>query len=378
MTNYTDDTQPRSPFVPSPELLNPEEDATGPGCLIWGLVGLASVIIAVLIVFLAGYSGWNAGLRIARAEATQTRAADVIIQCEFIGRDINNGNSPALIQKRFDDLSQQTPVPDCVARLAPSATAYAVAQLSTPTATVTPTLPPTSETPPPSTAEATSEPANATSGFDITGLLDEAQSQVALAQWEDAILTLDAIAAIDPNYEKARVERLLFQALTAQANLLYQTGRLAEAIVLTDRAEQYGDIQGLNYERFIASIYLDAQRYVDINYSEAIRLLSRIVYEQNLPNYQGGAAARLLYAQLVKYGDAFAASGDSCSAVAQYDRAIQLSQNVSGVNGQADTVSKRDSAQTACLQSTLQPELGTADPNATPEPTIAPVGAVGP
>lgn len=332
-----------------------------------------SLIIAVVIVFLAGYGGWNAGLRVARANATQTRVADILIQCEFIKRDINNGNNPDLIQRRFDDLSQQTPAPDCITQLAPSATAYAIANRSTPTPTVTPS--------PSLTVEIVSRTPNATqstdNNFDIAGLLDEAQSQVALAQWQDAISTLDAIIALDPNYEKARVERLLFQSLTSQANLLYQSGRLAEAIVLTDRAEEYGDIQGLNYERFIASIYLDAQRYVDINYSEAIRLLNRIIYEQNLPNYQGGNAARLLYDQLLKYADAFATGGDPCNAVIQYDRAIQLSQNLSQVTGNVEASAKRESAQTACAQSTLQPELGTDDPNITPQP-IAPVGEVGP
>lgn len=287
---------------------------------------------------------------------------------------------------------------DCVEGFIPTATAYYLASLPTETPTPTPTTPLDTPQPTPAPAEATeaaAPPVEATdevvsgsgsaTGFDLAGLLAEAREQISFNEWSDAIDTLDAIIAIDANYEKTEVERLLFQSLTSEANRLFQTGSLAEAIVLTDRAEEFGDVENLNYERWIAGLYLDAQRYVDVNRAEAIRLLNIIVREQNLINYQGGAASKMLFDQYVAYAEALEFSSDYCLAVAQYDNAIQLNTSATLNQPTVNLIAKRDSAQTTCTQLTAQPGL-TVEPGATieggggdvvPTATIAPVGQPG-
>src|SRR5690606_12540845 len=82
------------------------------------------------------------------------------------------------------------------------------------------------------------------SGFDLDALLVEAQTFISQGNYIDAISTLDALVAIDPTFQRETVNGLLYNSLTQRASRLYQTegGSLAEAILLTDRAAEYGDI----------------------------------------------------------------------------------------------------------------------------------------
>jgi hypothetical protein len=203
-------------------------------------------------------------------------------------------------------------------------------------------------------------------------LLSEAQAEIADGNFTDAISTLDAIRAIDPNFRTQDVNDMLFNALytSAMNNFRLPDGSLAEGIVLANRAEEFGDIGELAFERDVAQLYLDAQSYLNVDYPQAIRILNSVyVLSSNYKDVQS-----LLFGQYVGYGDAFVAGMEPCQAVPQYDAALQLRP------GDPNVVSKRDSAQTACT-------LGvpaTLDPNATLDPFaptatqgIAPVGQGG-
>ena len=343
----------------------------GPGCLIWSLIGVLVVIFAVVIVVVAAFAGWSSGQTQAQTNATMTQAIRNQEQCTRLAGEVTAGNA-VLLQARMDFLLTQTPPVSCVLTVVPTATAlYLTSQPTvTPTATAAPptataTLTPTATSAPEVTPEATA----AASGYDLDALMEEAQASMNLREWSEAIDTLDAISAIDPTYRPAAVERMLFEALTTRARQLYRSGeQLAEAIVLTNRAEDLGDIGDLNFERLVASLWLDAQRNINVNYLEAIRLLTRVT--ELSPNYREGEAARLLYRQRVAYGDALAAGGDYCAAADQYD--LALSQN--SADGEVRT--KRDDARTACTEGT--PAEGTpGEASATSTPGVAPVGQPG-
>jgi len=397
MTLHNDDTQPRrpanwqaAPLQPQPAAYGAaypyaypdEEEASGPGCLAWGLVLVFCLALAFGIVGVAGFAGWTEGLRVGQANATATRSGDIGAQCERIPADLASG-SLGLAALRLNDLAQATPGVPCVAIFAPTATALHLQSLATATSTPTPTstetpslttAPPDAPTLPPSPSPA---PTSA-SGFNLEALLQEAQAQIAAGQLREAIDTLSAISAIDPEYQKGIVDQLMVQALTSEARRLYRSGQnLAEAVLLTNRAEEYGSVGDLNYERFIASLYLEAQAYRKTNDRLAIQLLSRIIYEQNLPNYMGGAVMTQLFESYVGYGDLLSL-GDPCNAVTQYNQALRMRQDGS-------VQAKRDQASAACsgLSSTLtapapdpNAPLPTRDPNA-PTPAFAPIGQPG-
>ncbi len=405
-----DDTEPRSPFQgqhPS-QFTNPPPDAfygkpedqspSGPGCIVWGIVGMFSVLLAGVLVMISTFAGWNSGVTIARSNATATLAAEIQTQCDQMQTDIDGGNT-GLLERRMEFMLEQTPSPDCLVDFIPTATQLYLDTLPTatftPTTTPSPTITPTVEVtftlePTIETVLATEEPATGLFDFDMDGLLAEAQAQMAEENFEDAIDTLDAIIAIDDSFQRATVESLYFNAMTSEATRLFRTGKLAEGIVITGRAEAYGDIQGLNYERFIAQLYLDAQRLKITNPAESVRLFSRIAYEQGLANYLNGQVMVELQEAYASYGDTLAEQGDACGARDQYNNALNLQTVGTGIN-RAEVTTNRDIASQACTgavpagQVTAEPitnpdgtvVTATLFPTSPPQPTIVPVGQSG-
>ena len=372
--------EPKAPASPwqdaPPSVLAMEEDEnSGPGCLIWSIVGGFTLILALVIVLMAGFAGWNDGLRLAQGNATATRSSDIETQCQRIEIELSGANT-GLIDRRFEDLLLVTPAVACIERLAPTATAIFLQNqpTSTPSPSPTPeaTMTLTQETLLEPTAEIPLAEPGSDSGFNLNALLEESRGLISQGRLLDAIDLLDAIRSIDTNFEKATVDQLLFNTLTTQANTLYQTGNLAQAILLTNRAEEFGDIRELNFERLIATLYLDAQANLNINYGAAIRLLSQIVYTYSAPNYRD--AMDLLYGQYVAYGDALAIGGSACSAVTQYENSLQM-------RASSVVAAKRDSARTSCeLGTTATPDPANPDAAAPQQQTpggVAPIGVPG-
>ncbi|MBE0690168.1 MAG: hypothetical protein IH587_08625, partial [Anaerolineae bacterium] len=310
------------------------------------LLGLLA-LVAVGIVALTTYAGWTVGQREASTLAAATQASRIEEQLAFIPRDIANRNT-YMLNVRLQWLSLMTPGVPQINELGPTATAiFMEEQLSaTPQVTATATPEPI--------AEATSTEApiatNPGGGFDLAALLDRAQTAIDTAQWNEAIDLLDAISGLDPSYETARVRRLLLQALNRYAAELYNTyrtgepGRLAEAIVITDRAEQLGPLDnGLAYERNAAQLYLDARRLVGLDPWQAIQALQRLAGLGQGRYYE--EARQRLQAQWVALGDAQVAINEYCPAAEYYQDAL----NIFTAN---DVVAKRNNANTLCSQAT--------------------------
>lgn len=380
-----DDTQPRSPFRDAPPTsqqppvmnMPPSDDdegMQGPGCFLWGFIGLIIFGLGVAIVLMAGAAGWTSGVRVAELDATATANRRIGQQFEQIPTDLAAGNQQVLAF-RLDYLMGLTPAVPGIEDVQRSATQLAI-NLQ-PTATYTPSVTPTpTELPPEVTAEATEEAGNSAfdssnsdSPYDLEALLLEAQDQVDLGQYDDAIDTLDVIISIDPNYRSEIVRGLMSRALRTQAANLFQSLEgIAEAINLTNRAEEFGPIGELDYERLIGGLYLDAQRTIDLgNYVSAIRSLQQIVQYQT--TYKGIDITQEIFNQYVAYGDALVAGGQHCQAVAQYNNALNYFNSNS-------VIGKRDAAQNTC-------QLGislTLTPGATLEgggEGVAPVGQPG-
>jgi tetratricopeptide (TPR) repeat protein len=361
--NYSlDDTQP-NPAVSMPHMVTMDDDeGSGPGCVVWGLVGVFMLAGSLFVVLMAGLAGWNDGYRVAIGNATATSAQEILTQCNLIPNDLAQ-NAFGLAQVRVNSLMQSPQGAECVATLAPQMTAVYSSAMQTLTPAATATAEPTAT--PALVVDASPSPdappaPTSSSGFDLGGLLAEAQADVNAGEFLRAIDTLDAISAVDPTFQKSQVDQLLFRALTSEATRQFRGGgNLAQAIALTSRAEAYGDVGELNYERFIAELWLQAQAYSGVNYPRAIQLLNRIVFEQRLPNYRN--AQQQLVNQYIAYGDALALGGDPCNAVQQFDQAVRIS------NSQTANT-KRANAQAACtaLQTapTLDPFAPTPDPAA--------------
>lgn len=347
------------------------------GCLVWGAVGIIGIFLAGMLVAGSVFAGWNSGIALARDNATATVAADLQQQCGRMRTDMAAGNI-RLVQRRIEFL--QTHTPACLIELVPTATALYLASL--PSAT-----PPPTRTAAASAARPEATPAAGDSrayDYDVDALLAEAEADMRSQDYQTAIDTLDAIIAIDEDFQRTRVGALYFETLTAQALLLFRSGKLAEGIVMTARAEAYGDIQGLdlNYERTIAELYLDAQRLKITNPAESARLFSHIVYEQGLSSYLNGLVITDLQEAHRNYGDALSQRGDYCQAQAQYTAALDLFASPSRIH-RANATAQRNQAAQACSGAPTTQPLAAVSPDAGESaaapmrPTIVPVGQTG-
>ena len=327
-------------------------------CLIWAVASTILLLMAVTVVMVAAFFGWGAGVETAKANATGTAAVDRQQQCERIPADLAAGNFD-LARRRIESLRATMPAPECLLPLLPTATAaYLLAQpspTSAPTLTALPTLtaPAPTATPP---AQSSATPGEEDSGwdFDLDALLAEAQADLAARDFTAAIDTLEAIIGIDSDYNREQLRGLALEALSAQALLLYRSGKLSEAIVLTDRAEVYGDIGELNYERYVAEQYLTGQRYKTTNPALAVLRFNEIYFQHN-SNYMNGQVVGELQDALRYYGDALAFQGDACQARDQYAAALELFPNYSQVS-RGELTAKQQQAALDC--GTQVPALG--------------------
>lgn len=327
----------------------PRQRRLGVSCLIWTAVSTTLLLLAAAVVVVAAYAGWGSGVLTARTNATAAAEVTRQHQCERIPADLAAGNFE-LARTRIESLRAQMPAPACLPSLLPSATAaYLLAHASpTPAPTLTATPRPPTATPTPvdgSPVDGSPTPVDDDSGweFDLDALLADANADLSAGDFKAAIDTLEAIIGIDGDFNRERVRGLALEALSKQALLLYRAGKLSEAIVLTDRAEVYGDIGELNYERYVAEQYLTGQRYKTTNPALAVLRFNEIYYQHN-PNYMNGRVAGELQDALRFYGDALAFQGDACQARDQYAAALELFPNFSQVSRGELTTKQQQSA----------------------------------
>lgn len=355
----------RSDILPPPDEQYDDEDS-GPGCLVWGIMGLFGIALALAIVAAAALAGFNQGIETGQTTAIALTNQYIQDECQQLPTDIAL-NRVELVQLRYDKWQESGDIPACAQAFIPQATMIyqqsivTDTPMPTATATATATIMPTEI--PQDTPMPTAETVQDDSGYNLGALLLEAQGFLEVNNYQEAIRTLDAIIAIDPEFERGTINNMLFNALTQRATTLFQTedGSLAEAILLTNRAEQFGDIGVLNFERNVAQLYLDAQPHINVNHSQAIVFLSQVYnFSPTYPRGTGQARQQLI-SQYIGYGDVLI-FGEACRAVQQYDSALALAPNTNGLQA------KRDDAQTQCnfgLSATSQ---------ASSTQTVAPVG----
>ena len=325
----------------------------------------------------------NTGLATARAASTAAIQAYARQQCDRIPSDLLGGNL-RLAQSRLEHLAKLQQTPDCLPLMASTATVVFLLSASSPTPPPTETATPFQPTAPPATHTPTRAPTatapsgDSSAGFDLDALLAEAQDALRLRDYPAAIDTLDAIISIDGEFQRESVQRLMMEALSAQALALYRSGRLSEAIVLTDRAEELGNIDELYHERYIALLYLAGQRTKTANPAEAVRNFSSLYYEFGLRDYVNGPIATDLQEAHRNYALALALQGDHCPAQAQFEAALQLNPPISRVN-LADLTARRNQSIEACQaqRGEAASSAGAAPQVTQPTATRAPVGYSG-
>lgn len=292
----------------------------GSTCLLWLLGAAVFLFASGLIALASAYAGWSRGAVIAGVNATSAAAAEVQAQCVRLPEDLAARNLD-LARARLESLRRLSPPPACLGQWSPMATQAWLASLPSPSPAIAAT------SPSPTTAPTRIAPPLPTpvpiSAYDLDALLASAQAELAARDYYGAIDTLDAIISLDPDFQRDLTRDLILQALTTQAQALFESGKLSEAIVLSERAELVGDIGELTFLREVALMLQNAQLFVGSNPAEAVRLLRRIVYDFQTPRLMTFDMVGELQYALAAYGDWLLPS-DACAAQAQYAAALEL------------------------------------------------------
>ncbi len=189
-------------------------------------------------------------------------------------------------------------------------------------------------------------------------LLSQAQAFYEAKQWEDAILTLERLQALDPEYEQEIVRDLLFRTFYDQGLELINQGRLEEALRSLDKALEVkpGEEEVLK-QRKLAALYLTALSYWGADWDKAIANFSELYSIE--PSYLD--VQQRLYDAYMSRGDLYAEQGDWCAAEDQYAMALEIRFDQAGEE-------KRGEANRLCSGAAPTPAAAsTVSPTAMPE-----------
>lgn len=341
MSTTQDDTQALRPLAPqaarrpghAPGRGRPAARRDRRACLYQALAALALLLLAALVVALAGLAGWTAGHQEALNLIAVTQAARVRDQLARIPADVAAGNAQ-LLAARLEFLAEVTPAVPQLPQLRLTANA-----LARPTAAFTPAAPAITET----------VVAPQTVQWRPEELLRQARAAIGSGEYEEGVDLLQALEALAPDYEPAAVRELILSALTKQAGRLFRSGdSLAQAILLTDEAVRYGLAanSALRYERHVAALYLDARSQMSRGPAAAIPAL-RALYDV-APGYRNGEVRRLLVEQHATWAEQLLTQGDACAALEQLQQALAL-------RADAALALRRDEAARGCGQGPTLP-----------------------
>lgn len=194
-------------------------------------------------------------------------------------------------------------------------------------------------------------------------ILAEMQSAHQNRDWQRVMTQADKLLALDPDYRRADVDQMLYDAFYQTALSLVEEDRLAEALTFFDRALLLQpDSAQVSYAKELATLYMNVLRYWGADWDRAIEQLNKL-YQRN-PNYKD-VRERVIVAY-VSYGDVLAERGDWCRAQEMYDVALQF-------RSESGTLAKSQQAAINCSQATPTPESGTSGVSA---PTGTYVGVV--
>jgi tetratricopeptide (TPR) repeat protein len=302
------------------------------------LIGLGVLVVLVLTAGLAIWGGYQTGLKEHQIQVQATRTAELRTQYDLGVADLSAGNND-LAQQRFEYILSIDPnYPGAAEKLIE---AKVVLQI-TPSAT---SLPLPTVTPVPTGA----------AGPDPASLLAQAQQSSDGKNWDDVIQKLSDLRALDPTYQPAAVDKLLFTALRNRGVARIDGKELESGIFDLNQAETLGALDtDAKSRRIWARYYLDAMSYWGLNWGKTVDLLGQL---HSFAPYFHDTAAKLYEAHL-NYAAQLVAAKNFCDAASQYAEAQALSPAPAVAEKQA-------AAQAQCVPT---PTGGGGTPGTTPTP----------
>jgi TolB protein len=158
-------------------------------------------------------------------------------------------------------------------------------------------------------------------------LLSQAQTLYDEGKWDDVVLTLERLQALDPDYEPKTVEDLLFATYYDQGLELINEERLEEALRYLDKALELksADEDALK-QRKLAALYLTAISYWGADWDKAITNFYELYSIE--PDYMD--VKQRLYDAYLSKGDLYVDRGEWCAAEDQYTLALEIQSDEAG------------------------------------------------
>jgi len=192
----------------------------------------------------------------------------------------------------------------------------------------------------------------------LNDLFQKGQTAFQAKDWGKAAESLGQVRAIDPTYEKATVEDMLYTARYNYGMKLLSDGSLEEGIFYLDQAAELRPLDpNAALQRRLAAMYITACGYWGVNWQRAIDRFTELY--AIAPGYRD-TARRLIEAH-VNYGDQYVKQQDYCPAEQVYSDALKFGANPAIQAKQADAHQK-------CLSATPTPITGTVVISGTPIP----------
>lgn len=156
----------------------------------------------------------------------------------------------------------------------------------------------------------------------VTDLLyRQARAHYQAGRWQDAAATLVSLRQLDPDYETEQVEEMLFSSRYEAGMALLEEDDFELGIFYLDRAVALRPLdEDAVAQRSLAKRYIEALNYWAVDWEECIQRFEEL--HRTDPAYKD--VFQRLYQANVRYGDAWAAQGEMCPALEQYDEALRL------------------------------------------------------
>jgi tetratricopeptide (TPR) repeat protein len=168
----------------------------------------------------------------------------------------------------------------------------------------------------------------------LLNLYGEARTLYSQGEWAEAIVRLEQLRRVDPEYRAQEVEPMLFDAYRRQSTIMLEAGEFEDAESLLERALEVNpnDPDTAELHQWI-SLYMDGLTHWGVDWERVVRTL-RELYELN-PDFLD--VERRLHDALLNLGEVYYGQGAWCMAETQYGEAMRVipSEAASGAHAEA-------------------------------------------
>ena len=264
----------------------------------WVLLGILMVFV---FVALGGFLGYQSGIQLRLARQKKDSAYAAANQFQLALEDQNKGNLE-MAKKRLEYVLQLDPkFPKAADKLAEVLLAGANTQEPPDTIKILQVTPTPAYTATPDTRAA-------------GDIFNYAQQLIGAKQWNDAVMTLDALRKVDKTYRTVDVDGMYYTALRNRGIAKINQGDLEEGLYDMAVCERFAalDNEAESYRTW-ARAYLNGASYWGLDWGEAVKQFAQIVAASpGLRDNSGMTASERYRYAMVQFANQLAAAEQYC------------------------------------------------------------------